>query len=215
MIKILGTPPAYRSALCLDGNLEYEIIKRIGLPIVAADGAANTLVKNGIEPSIIIGDLDSVNVDLLKDVKYIRDENQENTDFEKALDYIADESLSPAIVFGIDGGYIDHILGNIAIFSRTKFAAVSKDMIFLVMDDNPGHRSFQVEVGAKISIFGMPRCVIKSRGLKWELNHDELSIEGRNSNSNRAVSDTVELELFAGKALIFFYTKEIRDAGIQ
>ncbi|MDR1334341.1 MAG: hypothetical protein LBJ71_03925, partial [Holosporaceae bacterium] len=129
----------------------------------------------------------------------------------KALRYIEDESLAPAIVFGIDGGYVDHVLGNISIFSRTEFAAISKDIIFLAVE---GNRSFHVEINTKISIFGMPHCIIKSKGLKWELNDHELSIGGMNSSSNRATSNVVELELSEGRALVFIYTKNILDKGM-
>ncbi|MDR1236130.1 MAG: thiamine diphosphokinase [Holosporaceae bacterium] len=212
MIKILERLSEYKSVLCLDGNLEFDLLGKIKLPIVACDGAADTLVKNGIEPSVIIGDLDSVDDNLLKSRKFIRLNDQNSTDFEKALTYIEEESLSPALVFGVDGGYIDHILGNIAIFSGTKFAAISKDIIFMSVDSS---RSFDVEVNTKISIFGMPNCVIKSKGLRWELDNEELFLCGKSSSSNRAVSDRVELQVLSGKALVFIYTKMIFDAGAE
>ncbi|MDR2781629.1 MAG: thiamine diphosphokinase [Holosporaceae bacterium] len=212
MTKILEKLLQYRSAICLDGHIECDVLREICLPIIAADGAANTLIKNGIEPTVIIGDLDSVDNGLLKNRRHIRNESQESTDFEKALDYIEEKSLSPAIVFGIDGGYIDRVLGNISIFTNTKFVAVSKDMIFMMVDDN---QILNLEVNTKLSIFGMPRCIIKSSGLKWELNGDELFICGKNSHSNRAASDRVELKISSGKALIFIYTKTISDAGVS
>jgi hypothetical protein len=59
----------------------------------------------------------------------------------------------------------------------------------------------------------MPQCSIRSRGLKWELNGEILSFPGKNSQSNRAVSSVVELEILSGTALVFIYTKIVMDAG--
>jgi thiamine pyrophosphokinase len=208
--KILADPPTYKSILCLDGTLPCDLIKELNLPVVAADGAANTLIKNGVEPEIIIGDLDSVNADLLQNRRHIKIENQDSTDFEKALSFIEEKSMTPAIVAGIDGGYIDHILGNVSIFSATKFTAVTSDMIFMAVDDK---KILNVPEDTKISILGMPRCVIKSSGLKWELNNHELSVMGQTSLCNRAASRQVELDVISGKAIVFVYTRPISDAG--
>ncbi|MDR2724358.1 MAG: thiamine diphosphokinase [Holosporaceae bacterium] len=210
MISILKSLSKYKSILCLDGDLPCDFIKKIDFPIIAADGAANTLIKNSIEPSLIIGDLDSVDDSLLTERAHLKIENQESTDFEKALDFIRTKSLTPTIVMGIDGGYVDHILGNISIFSRTEYVAISNDMIFMSLDKS---QNFDVPMNTKISIFGMPRCSVKSKGLKWELDGELLSFPGESSQSNRAIYPTVELEILYGRAMVFIYTKVIHDAG--
>ena len=210
MINILKGLSKYKSLLCLDGDLPCDIIREINLPIIAADGAANTLIRNNLEPILIIGDLDSVDKGLLDGRAYLETASQENTDFEKALDFIEMKSLTPTIVTGINGGHIDHILGNICIFSRTEFVAISNDMIFLPLSKS---RNFNIPENTKISIFGMPQCAMRSRGLKWELDGEIMSFLGKNSQSNRVVSSTIELEILSGRALVFIYTKIILDAG--
>ncbi|MDR0632053.1 MAG: thiamine diphosphokinase [Holosporaceae bacterium] len=210
MIKILKNLGEYKSIICLDGDLPCDLIGKINLPIIAADGAANTLIRNGIEPNFIIGDLDSVDSDLLCGRSHLRIESQNSTDFEKALDYIEEESMTPAIVTGIDGGYIDHVLGNIGIFSRTRCVAVSRDMVSVIVEKE---QNLEVPMNTKISIFGMPQCIVKSKGLRWELDGNELSISGKSSCSNRAVSEQVNLKISSGRAIVFVYTKVICDAG--
>jgi thiamine pyrophosphokinase len=163
-----------------------------------------------VEPEIIIGDLDSVDGALLRGRNHLKIDNQNNTDFEKALDFIEEKSMAPSIVMGIGGGYLDHILGNISIFSRTKFLAVLDDIILMAVSD---HKVLNVPINTKISIFGMPSCLITSRGLKWELENHSLSLLGQSSQSNRALSSRVELNVSTGKALVFIYTKQISDAG--
>jgi thiamine pyrophosphokinase len=210
MEKIIENLYVYKSILCLNGALQLDIIKKFELPIVAADGAANTLIRNGIEPRIIVGDLDSVDEKLLINREYVQIADQNSTDFEKALDFIEKEHLSPAIVTGIDGGYIDHMLGNISVFSSTNFVAVSDNVVFTTICDE---KNFRIPIDTKISIFGIPTCIIKSTGLKWELDKNELSIVGQNSISNRSTSTQVKLEVMSGRAMVFIYTDKICDAG--
>ncbi|MDR2646233.1 MAG: thiamine diphosphokinase [Holosporaceae bacterium] len=206
MINVLEDLYKYKSILCLDGDLPCDLIKKINLPIIAADGAANTLIPNGLEPMMIIGDLDSVDPSLLSNRAHWRVECQDSTDFEKSLNFIKAKSLDPTIVMGISGGCIDHTLGNISIFSETEFIAISGNIIFMPLN---GSRNFNVPIGTKISIFGMPSCTIRSKGLKWELN-GQISLSGKNSISNRAATAIVELEILSGRAMIFIYRRSNR-----
>ncbi|MDR2107019.1 MAG: thiamine diphosphokinase [Holosporaceae bacterium] len=210
MIEIHEDLSPYKSLLCLDGDLQYNLIKEINLPVIAADGAANGLIKNGIEPYVIIGDLDSVDKALLPKRFHVKIDEQNTSDFEKAVNFIESEFLAPAIVVGINEGCIDRVLGNIGIFSRTKFIGISKDIFFMTVEES---KTLNVPINTKISIFGMPRCVIKSFGLKWELDNDELLLSGPSSCCNRAASSRVKLKISEGKALVFVYNKIIRDAG--
>ena len=54
-------PNKFKSILCLDGELpSAAFFFFFTLPIIAADGAANTLMQMGVLPQIVIGDLDSI-----------------------------------------------------------------------------------------------------------------------------------------------------------
>ena len=211
MLKWLKILPPCRSIICLDGSLPYEWIEMLHLPLIAADGAANKLIGHHMEPQIILGDLDSVNEHLLQGRKYLKIADQDTTDFEKALSYAEKESLTPAIVTGIDGGYIDHILGNVNILAQTRSIFLTKSIVGMVLD---GHCFFdKIPLRTKISIFGLPRCVVQSKGLRWELNAMELSIGGKFSLGNRTQSSEIELKVLSGKAMVCIYMKAIRDAG--
>ncbi|MDR3030789.1 MAG: thiamine diphosphokinase [Holosporales bacterium] len=202
----------YKSILCLDGDLpNYSFFKTLNLPIIAADGVANYLINIDIEPDIIIGDLDGIDRDLLKGRKFIEIKDQNASDFEKSIDYIKDNNLFPSVILGINGGYIDHVLNNINIFSDIDAVFYSDDIIGFVLK---GKNKFNLPIGAKISIFGLPNCIISTTGLKWELKNAELTFPGKASCSNRAVAQEVIINIIFGKALIFVYTKIIKDAGI-
>ncbi|MDR0581115.1 MAG: hypothetical protein LBG04_03325 [Holosporaceae bacterium] len=53
----------------------------------------------------------------------------------------------------------------------------------------------------------MPSCIISSKGLKWELDNEQISLSGKNSISNRAAAAIVELEILSGQAMVFIYGK--------
>ena len=87
--------------------------------IVAADGGANAALRAGITPDIVIGDLDSILPGTRKKVgesHIIRVRRQDNTDLEKALDYIAEAGHSEVVIAGATGGRIDFTLGNLSVF---------------------------------------------------------------------------------------------------
>src|SRR3990167_7172544 len=110
---------SYRSLLCLNGDLpDKPFFKQCSLPIIAADGAANTLLQKGIEPTLIIGDLDSVSRETKSQYPHIKIEDQNRSDFQKALSYLKEHHLLPTIVLGVNGGYLDHILFNIHVLTQ-------------------------------------------------------------------------------------------------
>ena len=59
------------------------------LPIIAADGAANYLIKNDISPEVIIGDLDSIDRKQFKQFKQLYEPDQDySSDFQKSIHYL-------------------------------------------------------------------------------------------------------------------------------
>ncbi|MDR1528717.1 MAG: thiamine diphosphokinase [Puniceicoccales bacterium] len=203
----------YRSVLCLHGNLpDHKFFQKIQLPIIAADGAANSLTAMGITPHMIIGDLDSVRQDLLVDGKFIKLGDQNSSDFEKALNYLGDNSLLPSIILGINGGYMDHILNNINIFARTNSIFLGENMVGLMLR---GTHVFNLEIGTKLSLFGIPKCLITTKGLRWNLGMAELAFPGFNSCFNRTTLGNIHIHIAHGTALLIVYTSTIVDAGLS
>lgn len=204
----------FKSILCLNGKLpSYESLINLNLPIIAADGAINKLFKMGITANIVIGDLDSVSSDILHKVPYLKEFDQNYSDFQKAYRYITSNNLNPSVICGISGGFLDHILNNINIFIELK------DNVF--MDDEiigfclRKKYSLKTQPGTKISIFGIPHCKISTNGLKWELDNALLEFPGKNSSLNRAQKSEITIDITEGCALIIIYKNTIDDAGLD
>ena len=156
----------FKAVICLDGELpQKDFFSSLNLPIIAVDGAANSLHSIDIKPTLIIGDLDSYNKNFFQNVKKICTPDQNYSDFEKALKYLFQENLLPAIITGVTGGYLDHILHNLAVFSQSKCIIYGDDQIGIMTDENI---KLNLNTNTKVSIIGFPKAMVSSSGLKWE-----------------------------------------------
>ena len=92
--------------------------------VLAADGGADRALSCGVRPDAVIGDMDSVSKTAkrqLADVCWLPVDRQDNTDLEKALDYLIQHGCKRCTLCGFFGGSFDFSLGNF--MSLTPFAA--------------------------------------------------------------------------------------------
>lgn len=54
----------YRSIVVLNGEIPDSSFFKQGIPIIAVDGGANRLLSIDVQPNLVIGDLDSINLNL-------------------------------------------------------------------------------------------------------------------------------------------------------
>ncbi len=205
----------YRSILCLNGELpETDFFTQVNLPVIAADGAANSLFQRNIHPLLILGDLDSVRPELLDHYPFLHIASQELSDYQKAMGYLQDKGLLPAIIVGINGGYLDHILNNINIFIESDSLLYSPPIKgFVLKEGSTLHLSLPIQT--KISLIAVPSATISSQGLKWNLNHSYLSFPGKTSCFNRTISTEIALEIHQGAILVLIYEQTINDAAVK
>lgn len=203
----------YRSVLALNGELpDKDFFDMSGLPLIAADGAVNVLDALGIKPQAAVGDLDTAKPELLENIEVVYVPDQNRCDFEKALEYIEKAKLMPAIIVGMSGGYIDHILNNIHIFVANGSVFYAPPIVGHLIKEGEA-RSFCLPVDTKISLFGMPAAEVSSIGLKWELEHINLAFPSTSSAFNRTSSGEVFIKAHKGTALVLIYLVKIDDCG--
>ena len=215
MIHNITSLKEYRSILCLNGDLpESSFFNDMELPVIAADGAANKLLELGISPQLIAGDLDSVQQSILEthDILHLPDQN--SSDYQKAMLYLKENDLLPAIIVGINGGYLDHVLNNINIFMETNCLLYSPPLKGFILKEKT-RANLLLPVQTKISIMGIPQATLSSSGLQWELNGTRLSFPGKTSCFNRTQSPEIILEIHQGDALVLIYEQMIKDSGMQ
>lgn len=203
----------YHSILCLNGDLpDIHFFAALDLPVIAADGAANTLIAMDIIPQIIIGDLDSLLPSIRERHNTLHLPDQSSTDFQKALAHLEEQNLLPALVVGINGGYLDHILNNINLLMMTECMIYAPPLIGYVLKEHTKH-SLSLPQNSKLSLMGIPSAKVSSQGLKWDLHHDLLSFPGKTSCFNRTEQEQISLEIHEGTVLALIYQDAIHDAG--
>ncbi len=198
----------FSSILCLNGELpSRDFLISQGLPLIAADGAANCLEKKGLAPEIIIGDLDSVSEHLKQQYRTLHVPCQNSSDFQKTIAYLKKNKLLPSIIVGMSGGHLDHILNNINLFMETDSIFYAPPVVGFVLQQGSKY-PLNLPLQSKISIFGMPRARVSSSGLQWELKNHLLNFPGPTSCFNRSIRSTIQIEVEEGVALIMIYGQE-------
>ena len=142
--------------------------------IVCCDGAAAPLLRHGITPDLVIGDLDSLLPGLRRKLgrRVVRVTEQETNDLSKAFRACMERSWRTFVILGAGGKREDHLLGNASLL--TQFAAAGADVR---METDYGtflpvlkSVSFRRPAGTKVSIFSFhPEMPITASGLKYPL----------------------------------------------
>jgi thiamine pyrophosphokinase len=179
--------------------------------IVAADGGANVALRCGIRPDVIIGDLDSILPETRKkfsDSRVVRVRRQDNTDLEKALDFIAASGPADVAIAGATGGRIDFTLGNLSVFwNYTRVL----DMTFV----GDGWRAFPVgrrrtvnaPRGATVSLLPFGGCAgITLRGLRFPLKDAAMRV-GEIGVSNVVRTSPFSITVRRGKMLLVIFER--------
>lgn len=205
----------YQSILCLNGDLpESSFFNRMNLPVIAADGAANNLLERGVCPQLIMGDLDSVQPMILEKHPFLHSPDQNQSDYQKAIGYLKANDLLPAIIVGINGGHLDHILNNMNIFMETNCLLYAPPIRGFVLHEQC-RMNCLLPTQTKISLMGIPKATLSSKGLQWELNNTPLSFPGKTSCFNRTQLPEIVLEAHQGSVLVLIYEHMIEDAGLS
>lgn len=156
--------------------------------VVCCDSAADAYRRKiGREPTVVIGDCDSVRGRFSKVVHVAE---QETNDLEKAIRFCAAKGWGNPIVLGATGKREDHALGNIFRAMEHGLAIFTDYGRFLQI---VGITAFSVRVGAAVSIFANPGTRMKSTGLAWPLDHVKFE-NFHCATLNRANAETVVLE---------------------
>lgn len=196
----------YKSILCLSGELPNANFFATDLPIIAADGAANHLMQLGITPKMVIGDLDSVSPEHLKIIPCHYHYDQNFCDFEKSLQYLEKNHLLPAVIVGLNGGYLDHVLNNVNHFLQTGCVLFALLICGFALNEGK-NKQLTLSLNTKISLLGIPAATVTTKGLKWNLCNDQLTFPGKNSCFNRTQEHEIEIQVHSGAVLVLVYNE--------
>lgn len=162
--------------------------------ICAADSGLDVLMSWGMEPDLIVGDMDSVSDEALLDryadvIRHPADKDE--TDTEIGIRELRNRGYQRILLIGGGGGRLDHLLAIRALFDKPWGQdewLTHRERVIRITETT----SFRVSPGSTISVFplGNGASGMSSRGLKWPL--DGLNWEpGEFGVSNMAVAPEV------------------------
>jgi len=177
--------------------------------VVAADGGANVARVLGIRPDVIIGDLDSITRMTKKfyargtAVQFIRVTRQDNTDIEKALDFLLEQKVKRVTIIAATGNRLDHTLGNLSvIWNYTKnieIAIVGEGFVALPVTKR---QRFVARKGTTVSLVPFGTCSgITLKGLFYPLSNARMKV-GEIGVSNVVAKSPFSVEVRRGKMLM-------------
>lgn len=176
--------------------------------IVCCDGAAASLVKTGLEPDFIVGDLDSLPDELKTRFadRLIRVREQETNDLTKAFNFCRSRNWNNICILGATGKREDHTLGNLSLLANyskeiSNIRVVTNYGTFFAVDHSCRLPSTP---GQQISIIALtPQVKVSSRNLKYPLNDLQLDFWWQ-ATLNEAEQEFFELDFTEGSTLLIF-----------
>jgi len=172
--------------------------------ILCADGGANSARTLNLMPEYIIGDLDSIKPNVYKyfsdKSKIIKINRQNDTDVEKCLKFTVKKKFDEVVLLGATGDRLDHSFCNLGIvlkyFSKIKIMIIHQRSLLSAYAGKVNLSTFPGEI---LSLYGFDsKTRIKSSGLKYPLNNIALPFGQRESTSNIALKNKVELHITGG-----------------
>ena len=177
--------------------------------LVAADGAAETVLAAGYLPDAVIGDMDSVGPArrLIAPDRLFEIAEQDTTDFEKCLARITAPGV---LAIGFLGKRLDHSLATLSTIARRRSRCLligPKDVAFAA----PARVDLDLKAGTRVSLFPFAPVTGRSNGLRWPIDGLELSPTGRIGTSNEALG---HVSLHA-EGLIVLLPRAARDRAFK
>lgn len=196
--------------------------------IICADGGTRHALALGLQPNLIIGDMDSTERDQLQKLQAadvpieLFSRNKNETDLELAINHAIDLNPDQIIIIGALGGRLDQTLGNIALLTDIRLStlrqsshrpdAPSGGQAFNVRLDDGVEEIFvcrdQVQVhgtsGDLVSLIPWqgPATEVQTENLKWTLKSETLYPDKTRGISNEMLGETASVSVGSGLLLV-------------
>lgn len=176
--------------------------------IVCCDGAAETLIRKGRVPDAIVGDIDSLSVELQKQYSNIihKDSCLETNDLSKAFNYSLTLEPSSVKILGATGLREDHTIGNISLLAN--YTAKTDVPVEMLTNYGRFHsiqsgRDIKCHKGEQISLFALDTGLrICSKGLKFPLDNVIFDSWWK-ATLNECTGESYTLTFSQGRVIIF------------
>ncbi|WAW14225.1 thiamine diphosphokinase [Peptostreptococcus equinus] len=207
-----GVITDYNKVSTILNDMKYDII-------IGVDGGCNHLDKLNIVPNHMVGDMDSIDKEVLD--KFINlgvnkkkyPEKKNETDTELAVLLACEEGAVLIDIYGALGGRIDHEIANVLLLKYiAKQNAYSRilsenEEIYLLENDELTIRGKKGNIVSTIPVGGNANGVTLC-GLEYPLNEFDMEYSRPRGISNTMLEDVCHINVRDGSLLIVKYDKD-------
>lgn len=182
--------------------------------VIAADSGANHLIAAGLLPQIVIGDMDSISVDTLKNlqehqsVEMIRHQvMKDETDMDLCMRTAVLRGATEIVLLAATGSRWDHSLGNMMLMVHFIQAGIQVSMM---NDHNLAYSTMKsISVGQYadryLSLIAITPEVrnLRISGVAYPLNGHHLQLGSALCLSNQITSESAEISFDSGILMVF------------
>ncbi len=194
------------------GKAFYQVIARADL-IIAADSGAATALQYGYIPAIVVGDFDSLDTDLLQQLRekgsQVRQSAVEKneTDTEQAVQAAIEQGATSITLLGALGGErFDHTMANILLLAdiETVPAKIVDGPSTCWLLRGPGSSFINGQKGDLLSLLPLTgeATGVRTKGLYYPLHGETLRFGKPRGVSNVLTQEHAEVSLVGGMLLV-------------
>lgn len=176
--------------------------------VIAADGGYAALAEQGIVPDLLIGDLDSLDTEIPREIPLLRHPvEKDDTDMRLAYLEGAARGYTDFIIYGGAGGRIDHTLANFSLMLEITEGGGSAVMVADSFDAyviSRGDIYLPARDGGSVSVFaiGGDAKGASIRGLKYSADDITLKESFALGVSNSFIGKEAKISVREGALLV-------------
>ncbi len=213
--------PVKRAIIFTGGEVFAESLESLGISagnrtILAADSGYNTAKRLGVEPDLLVGDLDSIDRTKLDDGELERLEKlivpaiKDDTDTQLAVDTLLERGVRELTIVGGLGGRLDHTLSTVFLLEYISDKGASATITdgrnrVRIMKADGEPQTMRVERGYKyLSLVALSdKCEgVSISGVYYPLENTTLERRYSFAVSNEITSEFAEIKLESGVMLV-------------
>jgi len=188
--------------------------------IICANGGTLHALAMDLRPDLIIGDLDSLPVEILAELESMQTEikqfppTKDKSDLELAIDCAVEMHPEDIIIMGALGGKrVDHLYANILLLN----VAGRKNIPASIIDENhhikitAAYMKIEGLPGDYLSLFPVTAdgAIVTTTNLKYQLNREQLNFASSRGLSNEMLGKSAEIKVESGLLLVIRSKKDI------
>jgi thiamine pyrophosphokinase len=199
----------------VDPDERYGHLLRDDDLVIAADGGAVLARRLGVEPQVVIGDLDSLPSEVRAELEahgcqFVgHSARKDETDLELAIRHALERGADEIILLGAAGDRLDHTLANVFLLGLPELAKIKTSMV------GSDSEIWLLRGGGELEVRGIPGDTVtllpvgqdavgvSSEGLEWPLDGDTLRFGPARGVSNVMTAPVARVSLRQGLLLVF------------